>query len=573
MNNKRWTVLEPDKIAVEKLQQTLKIHRAFCEILVARGIKTFDEAKHFFRPTLDDLHDPFLMQDMAKAVARIERAIKENERILIYGDYDVDGTTSVATVALFFQQLYPNIELYIPNRYKEGYGISNAGIDFAEANNCAFIIALDCGIKAIDKVEYATSKNIDFIICDHHLPGNEIPKAAAVLDPKRADCKYPYKELSGCGVGFKLLQALTKHFDLPQELYLNLMDLVAVSVASDIVPITGENRVIASLGLKKLNENPTHGLQQLIKLLDMKRALDISDVVFYIGPRINAAGRMDDAIQSVKLLIGDDGEINAQQAFDLQTLNKDRQETDKEITAQALEILSQNPNNNALKSTVVFNAGWHKGVIGIVASRLTEHFYRPTIVLTEHEGKVTGSARSVKGFVLYEAMYACKEHLIQFGGHKFAAGLTMHPEQVEHFKTAFEKEVSATILPEQLIPEIEIDAGINFSDITFPFFKLINEFAPFGPENMKPVFITRNVKDSGVSRVLKDRHIKFNVKQNGVSMNGIGFDLVHKIDVLKESSFDIVYTIEENEWQGQKSLQLMVKDIRATQNVDNLLVS
>lgn len=563
MSEKRWTVRKADKEVVERLQQSLKIHPAFCQMLVSRGISTFDEAKHFFRPSLNDLHDPFLMRDMDKAVARIERAIKNNERILIFGDYDVDGTTSVATLALFFQPFYPNIELYIPNRYTEGYGISNAGIDFAEEQNCSLIIALDCGIKSLDKVEYALAKNIDFIICDHHLPGEELPKASAVLDPKRADCNYPYKELSGCGVGFKLIQALAIHFNLPQELYLNLIDLVAVSIASDIVPITGENRVIAYHGLKKLNENPTHGLRHLIKLLDLKRDLDISDVVFYIGPRINAAGRMEDAIQSVKLLISDDGEMNAQKAHNLQNLNKDRQEADRDITAQALSFLTATPNNDLQKSTVVFNAGWHKGVIGIVASRLTEHFYRPTIVLTQHDGKVTGSARSVKGFDLYEAVYACKEYLIQFGGHKFAAGLTMLPEQVENFKIAFEKVVSQTILPEQLIPEIEIDAELNFSDITFPFLKLIQQFAPFGPENMKPIFVSRKVKEAGGSRILKDRHIKFNLKQNGVVMNGIGFDLVHKMDILKESEFDIVYQIEENEWQGRKSLQLMVKDIRA----------
>lgn len=563
MSEKRWTVRKADKEVVERLQQSLKIHPAFCQMLVSRGISTFDEAKHFFRPSLNDLHDPFLMRDMDKAVARIERAIKNNERILIFGDYDVDGTTSVATLALFFQPFYPNIELYIPNRYTEGYGISNAGIDFAEEQNCSLIIALDCGIKSLDKVEYALAKNIDFIICDHHLPGEELPKASAVLDPKRADCNYPYKELSGCGVGFKLIQALAIHFNLPQELYLNLIDLVAVSIASDIVPITGENRVIAYHGLKKLNENPTYGLRHLIKLLDLKRDLDISDVVFYIGPRINAAGRMEDAIQSVKLLISDDGEMNAQKAHNLQNLNKDRQEADRDITAQALSFLTATPNNDLQKSTVVFNTGWHKGVIGIVASRLTEHFYRPTIVLTQHDGKVTGSARSVKGFDLYEAVYACKEYLIQFGGHKFAAGLTMLPEQVENFKIAFEKVVSQTILPEQLIPEIEIDAELNFSDITFPFLKLIQQFAPFGPENMKPIFVSRKVKEAGGSRILKDRHIKFNLKQNGVAMNGIGFDLVHKMDILKESEFDIVYQIEENEWQGKKSLQLMVKDIRA----------
>lgn len=562
MSEKRWTIRDAEMSVVENLRQTLGIHPSFCRMLAQRGIKNFEEAKRFFRPELSHLHDPFLMRDMDKAVARIERAVTNSERIMIYGDYDVDGTTSVATVALFFRQFYPNIELYIPNRYREGYGISTQGIDSAEKKNCSLIIALDCGIKSLDKVEYALSKNIDFIICDHHLPGAEIPNAAAVLDPKRVDCNYPYKELSGCGVGFKLLQALAIRFSLPEELYLNLIDLVAVSIASDIVPITGENRVIAYYGLKKLNENPVNGLKHLIKLLDLKRALDISDIVFYIGPRINAAGRMDDAIHAVKLLIGDTTEDSSKQASDLHNLNKDRQEADKEITTQALEMLKNTPENAELKSTVVFNAGWHKGVIGIVASRLTEHFYRPTIVLTEHEGKVTGSARSVKGFDLYEAIYACKDYLLQFGGHKFAAGLTMLPEQVEHFKTAFEKEVATTITPEQLIPEIEIDSEINFSDITDKFHKLINEFAPFGPENMRPFFVTKGVKDTGWSRVLKDAHIKFHLKQNGITMNGIGFGLAHKAEILKEASFDIVYQIDINEWNGQKTLQLSIKDIR-----------
>jgi single-stranded-DNA-specific exonuclease len=565
MLQKRWTIKQVDASKATLLQQALKIHSAFCRMLVMRGIETFEQARAFFRPDLSHLHDPFLMQDMDKAVGRIHQAITANERILIYGDYDVDGTTSVSLMVLFFQDFYPNIDFYIPNRYKEGYGISTQGIDYAEENGCSLIIALDCGIKSIDKVDYALAKNIDFIICDHHLPGEELPKASAVLDPKRNDCKYPFKELSGCGVGFKLIQALASHYSMPDEKYLDLIDLVAVSTASDIVSLSGENRVLTYFGIEKLNKNPSHGLKHLIRLTGLERKLDVSDVVFYIGPRINAAGRMDDAKQAVRLMIADESPHHADQAGELQNLNKDRQEADRDITAHALEILKANENNDLLKSTVVFNSGWHKGVIGIVASRLTEHFYRPTVVLTEHEGKVTGSARSVKGFDLYEALYACREQMIQFGGHKFAAGLTMLPEKVDDFRNHFERVVSATITPEQLIPEIEIDAEINFTDITPLFYKLINEFAPFGPDNMKPIFVAKGVKETGFSKLLKERHIKFSLKQNGVTLSGIGFDMAHKMELLKENEIDVVFQIDENEWQGNKSLQLMVKDIRMSE--------
>lgn len=565
MLQKRWTIKHADAAKAALLQEALKIHPAFCRMLVMRGVETFEQARAFFRPELNHLHDPFLMKDMDKAVDRIHKAVTANERILIYGDYDVDGTTSVSLMVLFFQDFYPNIDFYIPNRYKEGYGISTQGIDYAEANGCSLIIALDCGIKSIDKVDYALAKKIDFIICDHHLPGEELPKASAVLDPKRSDCTYPFKELSGCGVGFKLIQALALHYNLPEEKYLDVIDLVAVSTASDIVSLSGENRVLTYFGIEKLNKNPSHGLKHLIRLTGLERKLDVSDVVFYIGPRINAAGRMDDAKQAVRLMIADESPHHADQAGELQNLNKDRQEADRDITAHALEILNTNENNESLKSTVVFNTGWHKGVIGIVASRLTEHFYRPTVVLTEHEGKVTGSARSVKGFDLYEALYACREQLIQFGGHKFAAGLTMLPEKVDDFRNHFERVVSASITPEQLIPEIEIDAEIKFSDITPLFYKLINEFSPFGPDNMKPVFVAKHVKETGWSKLLKDRHIKFSLKQNGVTLSGIGFDMAHKMELLKENELDVVFQIEQNEWQGNTSLQLMVKDIRISE--------
>jgi single-stranded-DNA-specific exonuclease len=562
MKEKRWRIAHADLEKVASLQRELKVHTIFCQLMVQRGVDTYQKANDFFNPTIAQLHDPFLMKDMDKAVARIKQAIEKNERILIYGDYDVDGTTSVATMVLFFEHFYPNIDYYIPDRYTEGYGISFQGIDFAKATDCSLIIALDCGIKSIDKVEYANQKGIDFIICDHHNPGDTLPDAIAVLDPKRTDCVYPFKELSGCGVGFKLTQALSSELGLDATIYLKSIDLVAVSIASDIVSMVGENRVIAALGLKKLNENPSHGLRFLKELMALDRPLDISDVVFYIGPRINAAGRMRDAKESVKLLIADDDPIHAALAGELQRHNLDRQEADRDITAHALALLESDPANLSKKSTVVFSPDWHKGVIGIVASRLTETYYRPTVVLTQHEGKVTGSARSVKGFDLYEALCNCTEHLIQFGGHKFAAGMTMLPEQVEGFKTAFETEVSRTILPEQLIPEVEVNTIIALADLTDNFYKLLMRFAPFGPDNMKPQFLVQNVQDTGWSKVVKEKHLKLSIRQRDVVLNGIGFDLGEKYSLLKEGNIDVVFQLEINEWQGKQSLQMMVKDIK-----------
>lgn len=562
MKEKRWRIAQVDASRVQSLQNELKVHPVFCQLMVQRGVDSYQKANDFFNPSIAQLHDPFLMKDMDKAVARIKQVIDKNERILIYGDYDVDGTTSVATMVLFFQHFYPNIDYYIPNRYTEGYGISFQGIDFAKETDCSLIIALDCGIKSIDKVEYANEKNIDFIICDHHNPGETLPAAVAVLDPKRADCDYPFKELSGCGVGFKLTQALTSVLGIDPSIYLESIDLVAVSIASDIVSMIGENRVIASLGLKKLNENPSHGLRFLKELLALDRPLDISDVVFYIGPRINAAGRMRDAKESVKLLIADDDPIHAALAGELQRHNKDRQEADRDITAHALEILANDIENLTKKSTVVFHPDWHKGVIGIVASRLTETYYRPTVVLTQHEGKVTGSARSVKGFDLYEALCNCTENMIQFGGHKFAAGMTMLPEQVADFKVAFEREVSRTILPEQLIPEVEVDAIISLADLTDNFYKLLLRFAPFGPDNMKPQFLVQNTQDTGSSKIVKEKHLKLSIRQDDVVMSGIGFDLGEKYHLLKEGNVDVIFQLEVNEWQGRQSLQMMVKDIK-----------
>lgn len=546
------------------LQSELKIHPAICNILVQRGIETYEQAKSFFRPSLEELHDPFLMKDMDKAVNRIVTAFMNGEKVLIYGDYDVDGTTAVATAYSFFKEIYPAIDYYIPNRYTEGYGVSTRGIDYAAENGFSLIIALDCGIKSNDKVDYANSKGIDFIICDHHLPGSEIPNAIAVLDPKRSDCSYPYKELSGCGIGFKLIQAFAQQNGIPEDKYLRYLDLVCVSIGADIVPITGENRILAWHGLRKLNTNPTHGIKKLLEVAGSQKTLSITDVVFILGPRINAAGRIDDARHAVKLLIGEvaDADVEAQ-AFQLNVFNNERKDLDRSITAHALEMIGGDETLVKRKSTVVYHPEWHKGVIGIVASRLTETYYRPTIVLTESDGKVTGSARSVKNFDLYEAIYECRDLLIQFGGHKFAAGLTLQPENVGSLMAKFEEVVSNRITDEHLIPEIEIDAVLPLEDITPKFYSIIQQMAPFGPENMNPVFVTKEVMDSGWSKTVKEDHVKFSIrKQTGELMDGIGFNLARKMDVIKGGPFDIAYHIDENEWQGNVKLQMVVKDVR-----------
>lgn len=560
----RWNFKQADTEKVNTLQQSLKVPPIVCKLLVERGIETYEEAKKFFRPELSELYDPFLMKDMDKAINRISEAISRNEKILIYGDYDVDGTTAVATVYSFLKEFYPNIDYYVPNRYAEGYGISVKGIDFAAENNFALIIALDCGIKGNDKVDYANGKGVDFIICDHHNPGEEIPKAVAVLDPKRSDCNYPYKELSGCGIGFKLIQAFSIQNGISLEKCYQFLDLVCVSIGADIVPITGENRILAWHGLKKVNSNPVTGLRKLIEISGVKKELTITDVVFILGPRINAAGRIDDATHAVKLLIAEDIDYDAEaNAFQLNKLNNERKDLDKSITAHALDMIANDENLINRKSTVLFHPDWHKGVIGIVASRLTETYYRPTIVLTESDGKVTGSARSVKNFDLYEAIYECRDLLIQFGGHKFAAGLTLHPENVGALMQRFDEVVSGRITDEQLIPELDIDAEIELEEITPKFYSIMQQMAPFGPGNMKPVFVTRGVSDNGWSKIVKEEHIKFSVKKNGGNvMDGIGFGLAEKLNLVKSGPFDIAYHIEENVWNEKVSLQMMVKGVK-----------
>ena len=556
-----------DETKVTSLKESLKIHPALCRALVLRGIETYDEAKAFFRPSLDSLHDPFLMKGMAKAVNRITEAIARGEKILIYGDYDVDGTTSVAVVFSFFRAVYPKLDYYIPKRYTEGYGISSRGIDHAAENGFSLIIALDCGIKSNDKVDYAHTKGIDFIICDHHTPGDAAPEAVAVLDPKQHDCSYPYKELSGCGIGFKLIQAFAQQQDIPKEKVFQYLDLVCVSIASDIVPITGENRTLAYHGMQKLNTSPCQGLKSLLGVAALEKKLDISDIVFIIGPRINAAGRIDDGKHAVKLLISEAEDLASDGHADtLDQFNKERKDLDKNITEHALDMIGTDESMISRKSTVLYHESWHKGVIGIVASRLIENYYRPTIVLTLSDGKVTGSGRSVKGFDLYEAIYECREHLIQFGGHKFAAGLTMLPEKVQDFSAAFEKIVSERITPDQLIPEIEIDAELSLDDINPKFYGIIQQMAPFGPGNMKPVFLSRNLRDSKWSKLVKEEHIKFSVRRaQGDTIDGIGFGLGHKFNVVKEGLFDVCYQIEENVWNEKVSLQMVVKDVRVNE--------
>lgn len=563
---KRWVEWELENLAaVAELQESLGIDKVLASLLVKRGINDYEEARNFFRPELKNLHDPYLMQDMAIAVSRINQAITTGEKILIYGDYDVDGTTSVALTFGFFKKLHSEIDFYIPDRYREGYGISTQGIDYAFENGFSLIIALDCGIKSVDKIDYANEKGIDFIICDHHLPGDQLPAAIAVLDPKRSDCDYPYKELSGCGIGFKLIQAYAINYGLPFEQVSSYLDLVAVSIASDIVPITGENRILAWYGLLKLNTDPCKGLLALMNISGRKENLTIMDVVFTIGPRINAAGRIDDAKHSVNLLIADDEAIALEKSQIINTKNTERKEHDSNITEQALAMIDGDPVLISRKTTVVYNADWHKGVIGIVASRLTEKYYRPTIVMTNSNGYAAGSARSVAGFDLYEALCECSDLLIQFGGHKYAAGLTMKTENIPAFQQRFEEVVAASIPKELLVQAINIDAEIELKQIDAKFFRILKQFEPFGPQNMAPVFVSRNVYTYGAAAIVGSNHLKMCVHQdNQTYFNCIGFSLGEYLTLINSGApFDICYTIEENTWKEKKSIQLNIKGIRA----------
>lgn len=561
----RWNLKpQPDSHKVNHLAKALNVDAVTAGLLVQRGVETYEQAKEFFRPSLSDLHDPYLMKDMDKAVARIEQAIVGGENILVFGDYDVDGTTSVALVSSYLKTYYPNIDTYIPDRYGEGYGVSTAGIDYADDNGCTLIIALDCGIKSIDKVAYAKAKGIDFIICDHHRPGDELPDAVAVLDPKRDDCTYPYDELCGCGVGFKLIQALAQKRGQSVADLVPYLDLVATAIAADIVPITGENRVLAKFGLEVINSNPRPGIKALTQNLKQKE-LCISDVVFVIAPRINAAGRIKHGRFAVELLTEASLEQAEEFAANIESLNADRKGLDKQMTVEALQQIEDN-NEQDRFTTVVYQEDWHKGVIGIVASRLTEVYYRPTLVFTKSGDRLAASARSVKDFDVYNALEACAEHLEQFGGHMYAAGLTLHAEQYPLFKNRFEEVVASTIDPKLLTPEISIDAEINLTDITPKFYRILKQFEPFGPGNMTPVFHTKGLKDSGFGKAIggDNTHLKLFVRQgNSEGFGAVGFGLASKKDLAcNGQEFEAVYSVDENVWNGQTSLQLKLRDIR-----------
>ena len=562
----RWTLkTAPNKKKVSQLSNDLSVNPILASLLVQRNIDTFKKAKEFFRPSLEDLHDPFLLKDMDKAVSRIEKAIIDNENILIYGDYDVDGTTSVSLVSSYLKTITNHIATYIPDRYDEGYGISYQGIDFASDNNFSLIIALDCGIKAIEKVNYATQKNVDFIICDHHKPGDEIPKALAVLNPKRVDCTYPYKELCGCGVGFKLVHALASRRGQTIEDIQQYLDLVATAIAADIVPITGENRILTYYGLEVINTNPRNGIKAIIHQINKKK-LTITDVVFIIAPRINAAGRIKHGNYAVELLTEMDFEVALDFAASIEKFNLERKELDKKITHEALQQI-ESANEKEKFSTVVYSENWHKGVIGIVASRLIESFYRPTLVFTKSGNKLAASARSVKGFDVYEALNECSEFIEQFGGHKYAAGLTLDPKNYSAFKNKFEEVVKASIDKKLLIPEITIDLELELSEITPKFFRILQQMGPFGPQNMKPVFKTTSVRDNGYGKTVgaDKSHLKLSIIDGAdkKTYNAIGFGLGNKIKSIK-GDFDIAYSLDENEWKGNTSIQLILKDLKNT---------
>lgn len=561
---KRWVVKPKNDVQkTNKLRDELSVNAVIVELLLNRGIETYQDAKHFFRPSFDLLHDPFLMKDMDKAISRIERAIGNKEKILIYGDYDVDGTTAVSVVYSFFRDFHSGLEFYIPDRYLEGYGISTTGIDYAADNGFSLIIALDCGIKAIEKVNYAKTKGIDFIIGDHHLPGDSIPDAVAVLDPKRADCPYPYKELSGCGIGFKLIQAFIQKNGMDIQLAYQYLDLVAVSIASDIVPITGENRVLTHFGLQKLNTNPNCGLQALINLSTNRTGhFSVGDIIFQIGPRINAAGRIEHAKDAVKLLISKSLAEAGAYSTTVDDQNTVRKGFDLKITEEALDIIDKDDALKQRKSTVLFKADWHKGVIGIVASRLTEKYYRPTVILTQTNGHIAGSARSVLGFDLYEALSECAHLLDQYGGHKYAAGLTMSVENVPAFQEKFEAVVQNSITPEMLQQEVLIETELNLKEIDGKFYRILKQFEPFGPQNEAPILLTRNVRGTGY--IVGTNHIKISIQQkDSTAFECIGFGLAAHIDHINAGhAFDICYTVEENNWRGKKNLQLNIKAIR-----------
>ncbi|HIP31186.1 MAG TPA: single-stranded-DNA-specific exonuclease RecJ [Crocinitomicaceae bacterium] len=571
---KRWQVKTPkDTTLVEEFRSTLKVDPIVAELLLQREITSFNDAQAFFRPSLDDLHDPFLMHDMEEAVERLQTAIDEQQRVMLFGDYDVDGTTAVALMYSFLKDTLP-LDFYIPDRYKEGYGLSKIGVDVAKKNEVDLIISLDCGIKSIEEVAYAKSLGIDFIICDHHTPGESLPDAI-VLDPKRKDCEYPYKELSGCGVGFKLLQGLCYSNNWGTDKLFESLDLLAVSIGADIVHVTGENRILSYHGMKRLNEQPRLAFRELFTLAKKEFPVTLTDVIFSIAPRINAAGRLRSGRYSVELMISEDRNEIHQLATEINEDNLERRELDKQITEEALAQIDQDETAEKRFSNVVFSENWHKGVVGIVASRIIEKHYKPTIVLTQSNGLITGSARSIKGFDVYEGLLKCEDLLEQFGGHTFAAGMTLKPENLEAFKKRFEEVASEKLTKELMIEEQIIDVELSFNQIFGPeenrmkvprLKRIISQFEPHGPENMKPVFISKNVYSTDV-RVLKDAHLKLTMIQPefDVVIEGIGFNMAEKKDIVASGlPFDIVYTLEINRWRDRETIQMNIKDIRET---------
>ena len=562
---KRWKIKETEDRKVLALAEALKVHPVISRILVGRGIENFEDSRNYFRPGPWQFHDPWLMKDMDQAVGRILRAFESKEKILVFGDYDVDGTSSVALLLQVFHKIYkPDyIDFYIPHRQKEGYGVSRAGIEFAIKNGFHLVISVDCGIKSVELVGFAKENGIDFIICDHHLPDAELPPATAILNPKQTGCAYPYKDLCGCGVTFKLITALSQALSLPEYEYLFYLDLVAIAIAADIVPMTGENRAFCFLGLKKINENPNHGIRALMSLSGLAAPASITSLVFTIAPRINAAGRMDDARKAVLMFVSENYEEALLYAGLLHADNSDRREADTSMTEEALALIEGNEMMRNRKSTVVFKSDWHKGVVGIVASRLIEKYYRPTIVLTRSGEFASGSARSVPGFNLYEALHACREWLVGYGGHFAAAGMTLVPENIEPFSRKFEEVVANTIEPRFLVPELEIDAVARFSDLDFQVYRIVEQMEPFGPDNYKPVFMSKGVKDTGYSKLLKEKHIRLSAVQDNQIFSGIAFNMSDKWPLVQSGApIDIVYTLDINEWNAEKKLQLKILDIK-----------
>ncbi len=559
-----WNLIPTDESAAERLQSELKIPLLFCRLLVQRGILNIEDARIFFRHDLNNTHNPFLMKDMDLAVERLDAALQNNERILLYGDYDVDGTTSVALMFAFLSGFHSNLDYYLPDREKEGYGVSLLGVEYARETGCTLIIAMDCGIKGHQPIALAKTYGIDFIVCDHHLPEGGLPEAVACLDPKRDDCPYPYKELSGCGISFKLAQALALHHNTPSEEITSLLDLVAVSTACDIVPMTGENRIFAHFGLQRLNRSPRLGLWAICERINRPRPLDITDVVFGIGPLINAAGRLADAREAVRLLLSVDKNSALDNASQLMTRNKQRREMDYATADEAQRKFKEMPDWSGRKSTVLFEPNWHKGIIGIVASRIVETFHKPTVILTESNGKAVGSARSVAGFDLYSALQQCEDLFTTYGGHAYAAGMQMPLENVDAFIERFETVVSQSIAPEMEDPQIDVCTKIKFDEITPEFWKMLNRFEPFGPQNRNPVFWAENVSDTGNSKLLENNHVKLSLRQAGskVEMTGIGFGLGKVFEKVQGKPFGLLFNLREDEWQGRRTLKIYAKDMR-----------